>query len=50
MQHDFDKEDKAQVDVEKELSELRKMSAAQSEALKFVLKELEDIVEEDKKM
>jgi len=37
MQHDFDKEDKAQVDVEKELRELREMSAAQSEALKFVL-------------
>jgi len=37
MQHEFDKEDKAQVDVEKELRELREMSAAQSEALKFVL-------------
>ena len=37
MQHEFDKEDKAQVDVEKELRDLREMSAAQSEALKFVL-------------
>lgn len=37
MQHDFDQEDKAKVDVEKELRELREMSAAQSEALKFVL-------------